>query len=195
LDTREESATAEIRTYGPITRRGTPSIASKITANASGHVPIKTTTAATGRAIAVIGTTETVVSLFYMIDSRTVTLDPTQREFIGDRGQRRQIPITSHLPNPWRGQTNITDTSQRVHVNCCGNAINAQIGREETIIIIREISINLQLKCSNHIGIFRRLDVLQEHIRLRTSTEEHIVLSLEPEVEEVCTAERKNIRL
>jgi hypothetical protein len=50
-----------------------------------------------GRAIAIIGTTETVLSLFGTIDSRTVTLDPTQRELvIGDRGQRRQIPITSH---------------------------------------------------------------------------------------------------
>jgi len=169
---------------------------SKITATASRHVSIKTTTAAIDRAIAVIGTMETVLSLFDTIDSRTVTLDPTQRELvIGDRGQHRQIPITSHLPNPWRGQTNITDTSRRVHVDSCGNAINAQIGREEAIIIIREININLRLKCSNHIGVFRWLDVPQEHIRLRTSTEEHIVLSLEPEVEEVCLAERKNIRL
>jgi hypothetical protein len=89
LDTREESATAEIRTYGPITRRGTPTIASKITATASRHVPIKATTAATSRAITVIGTTEMVLSLFDTIDSRTVTLDPTQQELvIGDRGQR-----------------------------------------------------------------------------------------------------------
>jgi hypothetical protein len=88
LDTREESATAEIRTNGPITRRGTPTIASKITATASRHVPIKATTAATSRAIAVIGTTETVLSLFDTINLRTVTLDPTQRELvIGDRGQ------------------------------------------------------------------------------------------------------------
>jgi hypothetical protein len=79
LDTREESATAEIRTNGPITRRGTPTIASKITATASRYVPIKATTAATSRAIAVIGTTETVLSLFDTIDSRTITLDPTQR--------------------------------------------------------------------------------------------------------------------
>jgi hypothetical protein len=50
LDTREESATAEIRTDGPITRRGTPSIESKITVTASHHVPIKAKTGATGRA-------------------------------------------------------------------------------------------------------------------------------------------------
>jgi hypothetical protein len=89
LNTREESATAEIRMHGLITRRGAPSIARKITATASRHVPIKATTAATSRAIAVIGTTETVLSLFDTIDPRIVTLDPTQREFvIGDRGQR-----------------------------------------------------------------------------------------------------------
>jgi hypothetical protein len=64
----------------------------------------------------------------------------------------------------------------------CGNTINAQIGREVSVIIIRKISINLRLKCSNHIGILRGLDVPQEHIRLRTSTEKHVVLSLEPEV-------------
>jgi hypothetical protein len=147
LDTREESATAEIRTYGPITQRGTPSISSKITATAARHVSIKTTTAATSRAIAVIGATETILSLFDTIDSRTVALYPTQNELvIGSRERRGRVPIPSHPPYPWRGLTNITDTSQRVHVNSCGNAINAQIGREEAIIIIREISINLRLK-------------------------------------------------
>jgi hypothetical protein len=99
LDTREESATAEIRTDGPIMQRGTPLIASRITATASRHVPIKATTAATSRAIAVIGTMETVLFMFDTIDLRTVTLDPTQRELvIGDRGQRRRIPFTSHPP-------------------------------------------------------------------------------------------------
>jgi hypothetical protein len=127
LDTREESATAEIRTDGPITRRGTPTIASKIPATAARQVPIKTTTAATSRAIAVIGATETVLSLFNTIDARTITLDPTQRElFIGDR---IRIPITSHPLYPGRGQTNITDASRRVHVNRRGNTIDAQIGR------------------------------------------------------------------
>jgi hypothetical protein len=141
LDTREERATAEIRTDRPITWRWTPSIASRITATASRHVPIKAMTAATGRAIAVIWTTETVLSLVDTIDLRTVALNPTQRELvIGDRGQ---IPFTSHPPYPGRGQANITDTSRRVHVYCRGHAVNAQVGREEAIIIIREISIHL----------------------------------------------------
>jgi hypothetical protein len=186
-DTREESATAKIRTDGSITRRRTPTVASKITATAARHVPIKATTAATSRALAVIGTAKTILSLFDTIDSRTITLDPTQRELVIE--DRSRIPITSNPPYTWRGHTNIPDASRRIHVNCCGNAINAQIGREEAVIIIREISINLRLKCSNHIGKLRRLDVPQEHIRLCTSTEEHVVLSLEPEVEEVCTAE------
>jgi hypothetical protein len=82
-----------------------------------------------------------VLSLFNTIDLRTVTLDPTQQELvIGDRGR---IPFTSHPPYPGRGQANITDTSRRIHVYCCGHAVNAQIGREEAIIIIREISIHL----------------------------------------------------
>ena len=144
LNIREESAAAEVRTYGPIMRRGASSITRKITATASRHIPIKATTTTTSRAITVIGTTETVLSMFDTIDSRAVTLDPTQRELvIGDRGQRSRIPITSHPPYPWRGQTNITDASRRIHVNRCGNAINAQIGREVPIIIIHEISINL----------------------------------------------------
>jgi hypothetical protein len=134
LDTREESATAKIRTDRPITWRRTPSIASRITATASRHVPIKATTAATGRAIAVIGTTETVVSLVNTIDLRTVTLDPTQRELV--IRDRRQIPFTRHPPYPGRGQANITDTSRRIHVYCGGHAINAQVGREEAIILI-----------------------------------------------------------
>jgi hypothetical protein len=193
LDTREESATAKIRTDGSITRRRAPTVASKITATATRHVPIKATTATTSRALAVIGTAKTILSLFDTVDARTITLDPTQRELVIE--DRIRIPITSHPPYPWRGQTNIPDASRSIHVNCRGNTIDAQIGREVTVIILREISINLRLKCSNHIGILGGLDVPQEHIRLRTGTEEHVVLSLKPEVEEVCTAERKNIRL
>jgi hypothetical protein len=82
LDTREESATAKIRTDGSITRRRTLTVASKITATAARHVPIKTTTAATSRALVVIGTAKTILSLFNTIDPRTITLDPTQRELV-----------------------------------------------------------------------------------------------------------------
>jgi hypothetical protein len=109
LDTREESATAKIRTDGLITRRRTPTVASKITATAARHVPIKATTAATSRALAVIGTAKTILSLFDTIDSRTITLDPTHRELVIE--DRCRIPITSHPSYTWRGQTNIPDAS------------------------------------------------------------------------------------
>ena len=143
LNTRMERATAEIRAYGPITQRGTLCITIKITSTASRPVPIEATTTATSRAISFIRTTETVLTtLVDTIYTWTVTLDCTQWELvIRDREQRSRIPITSHPPYPWRGQTNITGLSRCVHVDRCSNAIDARIGQEVSVIFIREICV------------------------------------------------------
>jgi hypothetical protein len=62
------------------------------------------------------------------------------------------------------------------------NAIDAQIRWEIPVVIISHVCVDLRLKSGNHIRIFRQLDITQEDIGLRASTEEHVVLRLEPEV-------------
>jgi hypothetical protein len=177
LNTEEERATAEIRADGPVARRGTLCVSVKLASTASSPVPIGATTSATRRAITVIRTAKAVLPLVNPIGMWVIALDPTQREFIiRDRGQRSWVPIAGHPLYPWRGQTNITGPSRSVHVDRCCYAIDAEIGWEESVVVIQEIHIHLQLECSNHIGILQKLDVPQENICLRTSTEEHVVL-------------------
>ena len=146
-------------------------------------LPCHGRTTAASRTIPIIGATEAVLSLFYTIRPWSVTLDCTQRDLgIRNRGKRIGIPITSDPPYPWWNKTNITDSSRSVRVYRSCDAIDAQILREIPFVVISEVSVDLRLKGGNHIRILRQLDITQEDIGLCTSTEEHVVLRLEPEV-------------
>jgi hypothetical protein len=85
------------------------------------------------------------------------------------------------------------NSSQSVDVYCSGNAIDAQIRQEVPFIVISKVCVDLKLKGGNHICVLRQLDAMQEYIGLRTSTEEHVMLRLESEVQEVATAKREDI--
>ena len=111
-----------------------------------------------------------------------------------NRGNRIEIPVTSHPLDPWRSKTNnLMNSSQSVDVYCSGNAIDAQIRQEVPFIVISKVCVDLKLKGGNHICVLRQLDAMQEYIGLRTSTEEHVMLRLESEVQEVATAKREDI--
>ena len=84
--------------------------------------------------------------------------------------------------DPWRCEASITDASRSIHMYRRCNAIDAQIRWEIPVVIISHVSVDLRLKSGNHVRIFRQLDITQEDIGLRASTEEHVVLRLEPEV-------------
>jgi hypothetical protein len=183
LHPRNERATTEIRADGPIPRGGMPSITVKITSTSSRLVTFEATATAASRTIPIKGAADAVLSLFHTKRSWRVTLDRTQRELgIRNRRKRSGIPITSNPPDPWGSKANITDSSRSIHVYRSCDAIDAQIRWEIPVVVINKVSVDLRLQSGNHIRIVRQLDITQEDIGLRTGTEEHVVLRLEPEV-------------
>jgi hypothetical protein len=183
LHPRNKRATTEIRTDGPVPRGGTPSITVKITSTSSRLVTVETPATAASRTIPIIGATEAVLSLFHTKHTWRVTLYRTQWELsIRNRRNRSGIPIISNPSDPWGSKANITDSSQSIHVYRSGDAIDAQIRWEISVVVLSKVSVDLRLQSGNHIRIFRQLDITQEDIGLRTSTEEHVMLRLEPEV-------------